>query len=199
VKREVLLTPFYGPFAYFVGNVLVARGSTKTAAIESMNRAGERMRDGYVIGAFPEGSRRRTPSLGREHLMPFKKGVFHMIAQQSSSGVPVTIVPFCLIGSRSAWPKGRLIPVSGSKVLLKFCEPFVVSTEDSVEALLDRTRSSIEKAIELAARNKSGKYDIDHAFTRGTEVNLMAEFVFEALLLTLPPIATIALAIMGRL
>jgi 1-acyl-sn-glycerol-3-phosphate acyltransferase len=199
VKREVLFTPFYGPFAYFVGNVMVARGSTKEVAIESMDRVGQRMKDGYVIGAFPEGSRRRTPSTGKDHLLPFKKGVFHMIAKTASQGTPITLVPFCLIGSRSAWPKGRLIPVSGSKVLLKFCEPVQVKPSDTVDDLLERTRSSIENAIEAAARNQTGDYDINAAFKRGKEVNLAREFLFEALLLTIPPIATLAIAGLGLL
>lgn len=193
VKREVLFAPFYGPFAYFVGNVLVARGSTKQAAIDSMKTATQRMREGYVIGAFPEGSRRRSKSTGKDHLMPFKKGIYHMIHGAVASGVPVAIASFCLVGSRSAWPKGRIVPVSGSKILLKFCPHLNVSPDESVEEIQTRTREAIEKSLESVCRNSKGEYDIDQAFARGKEVDLAKEFLFEAVLLTLPSSITVLL------
>lgn len=199
VKREVLLTPFYGPFANFVGNVLVARGSTKREAIESMQTVSRRMREGYVIGAFPEGSRRRTPSYGKDHLLPFKKGVFHMMTKAVEEGVSVVVSPFCLIGSRTAWPKGRLIPTPGSKVLLKFCPQFNVRSNDSPNDVAERTERAIKEGIESVCRNKNGEYDVDAAFEKGMEVNLKREFTFEAILLTLPPMITLYLAFKGML
>lgn len=199
VKREVLFTPFYGPFAFFVGNVLVARGSTKEAAIESMSKATQRMKEGYVVGAFPEGSRRRAPSTGKEHLMPFKKGIFHMVHGAVASGTPVTIAPFCLVGSRSAWPTGRLIPVPRSKVLLRFCQHVQISPKDSVETIQEKTLHSIEKGLESVCRNEKGEYDIDQAFARGVEVDLGKEFLFEAILLTFPSAVTVLLLLLGRL
>ena len=199
VKREVLFTPFYGVFAYLVGNILVARGSTKAAAIESMDRVAQRTRDGYVIGAFPEGSRRRTRSTGKDHLMTFKKGTFHLVEKLATEEVPVTIAPFCLIGSRSAWPAGRLVPVSGSKVLLKFCPHIKPARGDTADVLLEKTRAAIEDGIESSARNSKGQYDIDAAFAKGTEVNMQKEFLMEAILLTIPPVVTSSLALLGML
>lgn len=199
VKREVLLTPFYGPFAKFVGNVLVARGSTKQAAKESMDTVSRRMREGYVIGAFPEGSRRRTPSTGKNHLLPFKKGIFHMMTKAADEGVSVVVSPFCLVGSRTAWPKGRLIPTPGSKVLLKFCPQFSVLPTESPEELAAKTERVIQEGIESVCRNKAGEYDVENAFAKGTEINLAKEFLLEAILLTLPPIITVFLAYKGML
>lgn len=198
VKREVLLTPFYGPFAYLVGNIFVARGSTKEAAVKSMRTVGQRIKDGYMIGAFPEGTRRRSPSCGRDHLLPFKKGTFHMVKNLFDEGVDITISPFCLVGSRTAWPRGRLLPLPRSKVLIKFCEHVNISKEDTPESLLARTRERIENGIDEAAKI-DGKYDIENAFEKGVEVDLFREFSLEAILLVLPPLVTVYLACVGLL
>lgn len=199
VKREVLLTPFYGLFAFFVGNVFVERKSVKNAAIKSMDKVGERLRCGYVVGAFPEGSRRRTCSVGKEHLLPFKRGVFHMIHKIVSQGVKVYVSPFCLIGSRSAWPTGRLIPLPRSKILLKFCPPIDPGSFENAEALCQRTKYVIEEGIEEAARSENGSYDINLAFSKGAEIDLRAEFLLNAILLCVPPFATLGLAHLGLL
>ena len=55
VKRETLFTPFYGKFAWLVGNIMVSRGSSKEVAVRSMKRVSKRIEQGYVTGAFPEG------------------------------------------------------------------------------------------------------------------------------------------------
>jgi len=199
VKREVLFTPFYGIFAYLVGNVLVTRGSAKDKAVTSMRQCGERAKQGFAIGAFPEGTRRRSPSVGKDHLMPFKKGVFHMIHDLSKQAIPITIAPFCLIGSRSAWPSGRLIPEPGALVTLKFLPHILVKGTDSIEVLLESTRTSIQNGIEEAARNEKGVYDIKKAFDEAEEVDLRKEFLFDAILLTLPALVTLGLGLQGML
>ena len=199
VKREVLFTPFYGLFAFFAGNVLVSRGSSKTDAIESMDRVGQKLKSGYVVGAFPEGSRRREPSRGKAHLMRFKKGVFHMIHDVILKNVKVNISPFCLIGSRTAWPSGRLIPTSGSKILLKFCDPIEALPSQTPDELCERTKASIEKGIEESSTSPTGIYDIDVAFGRGVEINLKSEFLLNSILLCLPSLLTVGLGVVGLL
>lgn len=199
VKQEVLLTPFYGIFAYLVGNIFLARGSTKNSAVESMERCAERINQGYVLGAFPEGTRRREKSVGKSHLLPYKKGVFHLASKMRQNKEPVTIVPFCLIGSRTAWPVNRMLPFPGSKITLKFLKHITPTEDTSVEQILDMTRSAHEAGIENAARNPSGSYDVDNAFRNGVEVDLVKEFLFEAILLVIPPIVILSLAILGML
>ncbi len=199
VKRDVLFTPFYGIFAYLVGNILVSRSSSKDSAVSSMKRCADRARKGFVIGAFPEGTRRRSPSVGKDHLMPFKKGAFHLVSDLSKSDVPVTIAPFCLIGSRAAWPKGHLVPLRGAKVTLVFCPQLAIERTETPDEIMEKTRTVLEQGIENSARNKEGKYDIDFAFSKGTEVNLWREFGLDAVLLTVPPIATILLFVGGWL
>jgi len=122
-----------------------------------------------------------------------------MIHGAVASGVPVAIASFCLVGSRSAWPKGRIVPVSGSKILLKFCPHLNVSPDESVEEIQTRTREAIEKSLESVCRNSKGEYDIDQAFARGKEVDLAKEFLFEAVLLTLPSTITFLLFFLSRL
>ena len=129
--------------------------------------------------------------------MLFKKGIFHMIEKASNKGLPITIAPFCLVGSRTAWPKGRIIPVSGSKVLLKFCDHVKVEKGTGVDDLMRKTREVIEGGLESVCINENGDYDIDGAFGKGIEINMKKEFLFEAILLTIPPIVTLALALSG--
>lgn len=199
VKREVLLTPFYGVFAYLVGNVFVSRGNgtVKQSAIDSMNRSSDRMKQGYMMGVFPEGTRRRSKSIGKEHLLPYKKGGFHLAVKMANDGECVTLVPFCLVGSRTAWPSNRLVPTVGAKITLVFLPHITVTAGTSAESLLEQTRIIHEGGIEKAARNAEGKYDISQAFENGTEINLAKEFLFEAVLLTIPPIGTLIFALVG--
>ena len=198
VKREVLFTPFYGIFAYLVGNVFVARGgSRKQAAMLSMTRCADRVKQGYLLGIFPEGTRRRALSVGKEHLLAYKKGGFHLAVELAATE-PVTIVPFCLIGSRSAWPVNSLLPIAGSKVTLKFLS-HITPDKESAEELLEMTRKVHEKGIEKAARNTQGAYDIDQAFSEGVEINMYREFLLEAILLIIPSAAVIALGVLGLL
>jgi 1-acyl-sn-glycerol-3-phosphate acyltransferase len=199
VKREVLLTPLYGFFAFLVGNVFVARGrdSNRDAAKRSMDQVAGRLKNGYVVGAFPEGSRRRTPSCGKSHLLPFKKGIFHLVYDLFQDNFPVTIAPFFLVGSHSAWPTGRLVPISGTKVLLYFCRHKEVTKEDTVDSLLSSSRSIIEDTMESVVRDDAGKYSVDGAFEKGKEVNLVEEFLVEAILLTIPTVSTLVCFLMG--
>lgn len=93
IKRELLSVPFLGWYCRAVGMIPVDRGDT-AAAVQSLKSAGERIRSGASIIAFPEGTRSRD---GRIH--PFKKGAFVTAIE---AGVPV--VPMAIAGAREALP-----------------------------------------------------------------------------------------------
>jgi len=94
-KRELIRVPFLGWVIWVAGFILIDR-SRPHASRQSMKEAAERIRAGQSIVAFPEGTRSRDG-----HLLPFKKGAFHLAC---GAGVPV--VPFAIEGGPGILPKG---------------------------------------------------------------------------------------------
>ena len=84
-KKEIRRNPIFGPLFSAAGLVFVDRADTGKA-IEALKPAVEALRQGRSLAIAPEGTRSRTPRLGR-----FKKGAFHMAMQ---AGVPVVPVVF---------------------------------------------------------------------------------------------------------
>jgi len=93
-KKVVKYVPVLGWFIWLAGFVFIDRGRTR-AAIESLDKAGEKIRQGISIALFPEGTRSETGLV-----LPFKKGPF-MLALKA--GVP--IVPVTIVGTERVMPK----------------------------------------------------------------------------------------------
>jgi 1-acyl-sn-glycerol-3-phosphate acyltransferase len=96
-KHVLRYVPFLGQYMAMTGMVFINR-SRRAEAMKSLALAGERVRAGASILAFPEGTRSRD---GR--LLSFKKGVF-LLALESQ----VPIVPVAIEGSRQVLPSGSL-------------------------------------------------------------------------------------------
>src|SRR5579863_8872252 len=79
VKKEMWRFPIIGS-AFDIASLVPVDRSNRNAAIESMRRAGEVMRQGINMMVYPEGTRSLD---GR--LLPFKKGPFHL---SSETGFP---------------------------------------------------------------------------------------------------------------
>ena len=94
-KREVSKIPVVGAAWERVGNIAIDR-SDQQAAIASLKRADDLLREGRTIIMFPEGTRSPTGELGR-----FKKGAFVMAIK---SQVPV--LPVAILGTRAIMRKG---------------------------------------------------------------------------------------------
>jgi len=95
-KKSIFSYPFLGWFISAAGYIPVDR-SNREAAIRSLEKAGERIREGKSVMVFAEGT--RSPD-GR--VWPFKKGAFHVALQ---AGVP--IVPVAIEGALQVCPKRR--------------------------------------------------------------------------------------------
>jgi 1-acyl-sn-glycerol-3-phosphate acyltransferase len=95
-KKQVFAYPFIGWFLKAAGYVGVDRGN-HAAALQNLEKAGERIREGTSIMVFPEGTRSHD-----EAILPFKKRAFHVAMR---AGVP--IVPIALEGSLQVSPKRR--------------------------------------------------------------------------------------------
>ncbi len=98
-KHTLRLVPFLGWYMAMTGMVFVDR-SKRPQAVQSLFAAGERIRQGANILAFPEGTRSRD---GR--ILPFKKGIFVLALEAQ-----VPIVPIAIEGS------GKVLPADGFRV-----------------------------------------------------------------------------------
>ncbi len=97
-KQELRRNPVFGPLFGAAGVVFVDRFHT-ARAIDALGPAVEALRQGRSLAIAPEGTRSRTPRLGR-----FKKGAFHMAMQ---AGVP--IVPIVFRNVLDALPRDALV------------------------------------------------------------------------------------------
>ncbi|MDY7229238.1 lysophospholipid acyltransferase family protein [Hyalangium rubrum] len=96
-KHVLKYVPFLGWYMAMTGMIFINR-SDRREAVRSLARAGERIRSGKSILAFPEGTRTRD---GR--ILPFKKGPFVLaIAAQ------VPIVPIAIEGSMRVLPSNSI-------------------------------------------------------------------------------------------
>jgi 1-acyl-sn-glycerol-3-phosphate acyltransferase len=94
-KHVLKWIPFLGWYMTMTGMIFINRSNPRES-IRGMKRAGERIRAGSNILAFPEGTRSKD---GR--ILPFKKGSFVLAVE---AGVP--IVPIAVEGTRGMLPPG---------------------------------------------------------------------------------------------
>jgi 1-acyl-sn-glycerol-3-phosphate acyltransferase len=116
--------------------------SNKEAAIASVERAIDVLRDGINLSIFPEGTRSRD---GR--LLPFKKGPFHLAME---SGVDV--LPVSVYGTEKMWPKGRLTIIPGVATVV-FHSPISPKQFASREELTEAVRKKIESSLPQEMRS----------------------------------------------
>ncbi len=96
-KHVLKYVPFLGWYMAMTGMIFINR-SNHREAVKSLQRAGERIRSGKSILAFPEGTRSRD---GLIH--PFKKGPFVLAIEAQ-----VPIVPVAIEGSFQNLPRGGI-------------------------------------------------------------------------------------------
>lgn len=84
LAKKELYTGMKKIFFDIVGTLPVDRKSTNEKTIQ---RAEETLKEGAVIGLFPEGTRNRT----KEDLLPFKKGAVNFAKNTDSLIIPVAI------------------------------------------------------------------------------------------------------------
>ena len=114
----------------------VRRGEADLRAIKEAMR---RLRNGYAVLLFPEGTRSASGQMGA-----IQPGVA-MLAQRT--GVPV--VPLAIDGAYDIWPKGTKFPRRGS-VLVKYGQPFSADQVRSMSAeeLVGSCRQRIQNLLD---------------------------------------------------
>jgi len=85
-KAELKRVPFLGAAIGSSPSVFIDRSHPKRS-VETMQLAGERIRDGLSVAIFPEGSRSHGPRLGE-----FKRGAFLLAIEAQVPVIPVTVV-----------------------------------------------------------------------------------------------------------
>jgi 1-acyl-sn-glycerol-3-phosphate acyltransferase len=164
-KMEILRVPIMGWFMYLGGIIGIERADRGKAidtlkGVANMVVGGEKGIGRKVVAISPEGTRRRSASVGFEHLLPFKKGPFHMlkdVAEKSKDDLRVIVC--CIAGSRSAWP--GILARSGSVVCTRFADielrsEFVMKS--SVDELSEHIRKVFEKEMNKMIKEGSNKW-----------------------------------------
>jgi 1-acyl-sn-glycerol-3-phosphate acyltransferase len=115
-KRELFDWPVFGVIAALGGVHPVDRG---TADVEAFRLATRILESGYVLFAFPEGTRSPTGEL-----QAAKEGIAMLAIRTGSKVVPIGIN-----NSDAVWPKGRKLPMPFPRrtITVRIGEPFSVA------------------------------------------------------------------------
>jgi len=119
-----------------MAEIVPVERENRESAIKSIRRAGEVMQHHINLTLFPEGTRSRDG-----HLLPFKKGPFHLAGE---TGFP--IVPITILGTYEMMPKGNMIVRSGTATLV-FHPPVDPRDFSSREELMEAVRKAITGAL----------------------------------------------------
>jgi len=147
-KKELAKIPLFG-WAMAVGGHIFIDRNHRERAIESLDRAGQRVREGVSVILFPEGTRSVTGQLG-----PFKHGAFHLAVRAQ-----VPIVPISVSGSQRVIGKKSLRVDSGN-VKIVYGEPIQTegyTIEDRVP-LMEQVRTAILEGMDPKIQNRSCEF-----------------------------------------
>ncbi|MBN1208316.1 MAG: 1-acyl-sn-glycerol-3-phosphate acyltransferase [Myxococcaceae bacterium] len=132
-KHILKYVPFLGWYMAMTGMIFINR-SNHREAVKSLALAGERIRSGKSVLAFPEGTRSRDGLI-----LPFKKGPFALAIEAQ-----VPIIPVAIHGSLQALPTGG-ISLRKHDIRVKVGHPIETQGLKSADrdALLRRVRDAI--------------------------------------------------------
>lgn len=136
-KVELFHVPIFGPAIKAVGHVAIDRRN-RESAMKSLALAAQRMHDGLIVLAFPEGSRYSNPG----HLGVFKKGPFHLVQE-----IEAMVVPVWIEGTMQVSPSGQLV-VHRGPVRIQVGHPIAadIIAGKSVDEVAQLVRAGIESA-----------------------------------------------------
>jgi 1-acyl-sn-glycerol-3-phosphate acyltransferase len=130
IAKSELFTGALARLLGWLGQIPIDRGRPDR---EALRKAIGVLRDGHVLGMFPEGTR------GAGELTTMQHGIAYVALR-----VPgVTIVPVACLGTERALPKGSRLPRFRSRVDIVFGEPFTIAVPPN-----PRARSAVAAAAE---------------------------------------------------
>ena len=129
-KVELFKIPIFGRAMRKAGYISIDRYN-RESAINSLNEAANKIKNGVSVLIFPEGTRSRDGKI-----RPFKKGGFVLAID---SGVP--IVPVVITGTRSIMTKGKF-RINSGHVNMVIHKPIETSayTRETKEVLMESVR-----------------------------------------------------------
>lgn len=138
IKKELLKIPFFGWALGRTGAISLDRSDPRKA-VESLKGAKEKLKDGWSVLIYPEGTRSSDP-----HLQPFKKGAFMLAVQ---TGIP--ILPVTCNGAFHLLPRKTIVFYPGH-IAVRIGNPISTEglTERDVPDLMERTRLEILKNLD---------------------------------------------------
>jgi len=133
VKKELLNVPLFGHALARTGAISIDR-SNREKSIKSLQDAAEKLKDGWSVLIYPEGT--RTPD-GNIH--EFKKGAFMMAIQTS-----IPILPVTCNGAYKVMPRNTLAITPGH-IEIVVGTPFSVQglAVDDCDELMKKTREEV--------------------------------------------------------
>lgn len=138
MKAELRRVPVLGYYCYKAGHIFIDR-SDHNAAVESINSAKERIKEGTSIMFFPEGTRSDNGQL-----MEFKKGAFIFALE---TGLPV--LPVTISGTRNILPPGTMSLFPGqAKITIHKPVKSAEYTQHNIEKFIQRVRKAINSSLE---------------------------------------------------
>jgi 1-acyl-sn-glycerol-3-phosphate acyltransferase len=139
-KSSLAYVPFLGWYMWATGMIFVDRGKSQHA-ISSMRRAGERIRAGASILAYPEGTRSRDGRVGT-----LKKGAFVVALEAGVPVVPIGVAGAAEVVARDGFHvrPGRVHVHVGAPILTGG-----LALEDR-NAFVDRVRDAMVAAHDAA-------------------------------------------------
>ncbi|MCW2857156.1 MAG: family hydrolase [Marmoricola sp.] len=138
-KKEVRNIPGFGQLFQIAGVAFIDRSNT-AAAIQALQPAVDKLRNGVSLAIAPEGTRSPTPKLG-----PFKKGAFHIAMQ---AGVP--IVPVVLHGAGEVMWRGAQTMRPGTIEVVVL--PPIPTDDWSVETINDHVDDVRQQFVKTLAQ-----------------------------------------------
>ncbi len=132
-KKELFTIPVFGQAMRSAGYIEIDRQNHEKA-MQSLDLAALRIRQGKSVMTFPEGTRSRNGEI-----KAFKQGTFYLAIQ---SGAP--IIPISIIGSGEIMPK-RSLKIKPGKIKLVIDKPIDVKnyTLENRQELINRVRQVI--------------------------------------------------------
>lgn len=145
MKMELRKVPILGYYCFKAGHIFVDRSDSR-AAIESINRAKSKIKDGTSVVFFPEGTRSTTGEL-----LKFKKGAFKFAVDMGLPILPVTIA-----GTRNILPANSISLFPGSAEMI-IHPPIECAgmNDDAIGELMEKTRLVISAGLERHAERKA--------------------------------------------
>ena len=131
-KKSLTKIPVFGWALYLGGYVPIDRSNARNA-IESLKKAVQRMKSGFSITIFPEGTRSKTGVTGE-----FKKGIF-MLADFADA----EILPVSISGTNKVLPKDSF-KINPGKVNVVINEPMTFKKDKD---FLNEVRNKIVNNI----------------------------------------------------